>query len=85
MAPMARTVGRGMPHHIAQQGNRRTETFFRKGDYGAYLELIKTWRGGNTAPIQAYGLMPDHVHLIAAPEATDGLARAMGGGIMRSR
>lgn len=40
MPSMARVVASGMPHRVAQQGNRRQETFFSDDDYRAYLEVM---------------------------------------------
>ena len=34
----------GLPHHITERGNRRQQTFFKDGDYAAYLELMADWR-----------------------------------------
>jgi len=54
------------------------ETFLCEDDYGEYLDLMKTWCGRHRVETQAYCLMPNHVHLIAAPETVEGLARAIG-------
>jgi len=78
MARLARLVVPGLPHHITQRGNRRQKTFFRDEDYAAYLELMAEWCGEHGVAIWAYCLMPNHVHLIAVPQAEDGLARAIG-------
>jgi len=78
MARIARVVVPGMPHHVTQRGNRRMTTFFREDDYRVYLRHIKTWCGVHRVEIQAYCLMPNHVHLIAIPETSDGLGRAIG-------
>jgi putative transposase len=43
MARLARLVVPGMPHHVTQRGNRRQQTFFKDGDYTAYLELMAEW------------------------------------------
>jgi putative transposase len=40
MARLARLVIAGLPHHVAQRGNRRQQTFFHDSDYAAYLELM---------------------------------------------
>ena len=53
-------------------------TFLRDEDYGIYLEFMKTWCKRHRVAIWAYCLMPNHVHLIAVPETTNGLARAIG-------
>jgi len=75
---MARIVAPGLPHHITQRGNRRMETFLREEDYGVYLDLMKAWCDRHEVAIQAWCLMPNHVHLIAVPETMDGLGRAIG-------
>ena len=67
-----------MPHYITQRGNRRMDTFLCDEDYAVYLDLMKTWCDKHKVEIQAYCLMPNHVHLIAVPETLDGLARAIG-------
>jgi len=74
---LARVVARGIPHHIAQRGNRRQETFFCAEDYQAYSAL----RGGcRSCAVEAwaYCLMPNRVHLIAVPDSEVGLRRAIG-------
>ncbi len=78
MARMARIVAPGMAHHPTQRGSRRMETFLCDDDYGMYLALMKTWCARHQVRIQAYCLMPNHVHLIAVPETPDGLSRAIG-------
>ena len=78
MARMARAVAPGMPHHITQRGNRRQQTFFNAEDSLANLDLMSTWCIKYQVEIWTYCLMPNHVHLIAVPTTTDGLARAIG-------
>ena len=78
MARTARIVAPGMAHHITQRGNRKIETFLREEDYEVYLALMKTFCDRHRVRIQAYCLMPNHVHLIAVPETLDGLRRAIG-------
>ena len=78
MARIARVVAPGLPHHITQRGNRRQRTFFHDEDYAAYIELMAQWCAVCEVEIWAYCLMPNHVHLIAAPRSEDGLRRAIG-------
>ena len=78
MARLARLVIPGLPHHITQRGNRRQQTFFNDGDYEAYLELMSEWCREEGVEIWSYCLMPNHVHLIAAPKTEAGLRRAIG-------
>jgi len=78
MARIARVVAPGYPHHITQRGNRRQRTFFGAADYRAYLALMAEWCASQSVRILAYCLMPNHVHLVAVPHTSDGLARAIG-------
>jgi putative transposase len=78
MARIARVIAAGIPHHVTQRGNRRLPTFFRDEDYQAYIALMSEWCQKCSVEIWAYCLMPNHVHLIAAPESEDGLRRGIG-------
>jgi putative transposase len=78
MARLARVVVPGYPHHVTQRGNRRQRTFFMADDYRVYLELMAEWCGRCGVAVWAYCLMPNHVHLVAVPDAEDGLRRALG-------
>ncbi len=78
MARLARVVAAGHPHHITQRCNRRQQVFFCDEDYQVYLDLMREWCAKEGIEIWAYCLMPNHVHLIAVPEKSEGLARAVG-------
>jgi putative transposase len=78
MARLARVVVPGVPHHITQRGNRRQPTFFSDDDYRLYLDLMAEWCGRLGVEIQAWCLMPNHVHLIAVPESESALGAAVG-------
>lgn len=65
----------GIPHHVTQRGNRRATTFFEEGDYELYLDLLAEAANRHGVEIWSYCLMPNHVHIIAVPRDTDGLAR----------
>ena len=78
MARIARVVAVGYPHHITQRGNRRQKIFFCEEDYLAYIDLMAEWCHKCQVDILAWCLMPNHVHLIAVPHKTEGLARAIG-------
>jgi len=78
MARLARVVAPGIPHHITQRGNRRQQTFFCDEDYEAYLDLLSEWCGKCGVEIWAYCLMPNHVHLVAVPDAEEALKAAIG-------
>src|SRR5437868_2523060 len=77
MARIARVVAAGVPHHVAQRGNRRQKTFFSDTDYETYRTLLaEGCRKANVA-VWAYCLMPNHVHLILVPRDEDGLRAAL--------
>lgn len=78
MARLARVVIPGTPHHVIQRGNRRQRTFFCEADYLAYLHLAAEAFREAEVEVWAYCLMPNHVHLIAAPTRAEGLAQAVG-------
>uniref|UniRef100_B0T185 Transposase IS200-like domain-containing protein n=1 Tax=Caulobacter sp. (strain K31) TaxID=366602 RepID=B0T185_CAUSK len=78
MVRMARLVVPGTPHHVTQRGNRRQATFFGDADYIAYLTLAAEAFRAAQVEIWAYCLMPNHVHLIAAPSHPSALAKAVG-------
>jgi len=53
------------------------ETFFCDEDYEEYIDLMaQACRQSNT-DVWAYCLMPNHVHLVMAPKAEDGLRAAL--------
>ena len=74
----ARVVVPGAPHHVTQRGNRRQQTFFRDADYLTYLHLAAEAFSEAGVEVWAYCLMPNHVHLIAAPTEPSALAAAVG-------
>lgn len=78
MPRQARVVIPGAPHHVTQRGNRRQQTFFSDADYLTYLHLAAEAFGDAGVEVWAYCLMPNHVHLIAAPAAPEALAAAVG-------
>lgn len=78
MGRIARVVVPGTPHHVTQRGNRRQVTFFRQEDYLAWRQLAVEAFAAAGVEVWAYCLMPNHVHVIAAPAEADGLARALG-------
>ena len=78
MARIARVVCPHTPHLVIQRGNRRQKVFFGPEDYRAYIDLMAEWCQRCGVEIWAYGLMPNHVQLIAVPQEESSLARAIG-------
>ena len=78
MARIARIIAPNYPHHVTQRGNRRQPTFFCEDGYLVYIDLMAQWCHHYRVDIWSWCLMPNHVHLIAVPQTTEGLARAIG-------
>lgn len=74
MARLARLVVPGYPHHVTQRGNRRQKTFFSDDDYREYITHTAVVKTDSGTEIWAWGLMPNHVHLIVVPERPDSLS-----------
>lgn len=77
MTRIARIVVPGVAHHVVQRGNRRQQTFFCESDYARYVELIGEGCRDAKVRVLAWCLMPNHTHLILAPETTGGLSEAL--------
>lgn len=73
MARMARLVVPDYPHHVTQRGNRRQQVFFNDDDYQTYIELLSASSRRTNVGIWAYCLMPNHVHVVAAPKEASSL------------
>lgn len=78
MTRRARIVVPGYPHHVTQRGNRREAIFFEPGDQEVYRDLLAAQAERARVDIWAYCLMPNHVHIVAAPQDAAGLGRAVG-------
>ena len=77
-ARIARLVVPGIPHHVAQRGNRRERTFFGDADYRLYRDRLGIAAAKAGAEIRAYCLMPSHVHAVVTPKHEAGLWRSFG-------
>jgi putative transposase len=63
---------------VTQRGNRRRAIFSEPGDYALYRDLLAERCAKNGVVCWAYCLMPNHVHLILNPAATQVLSRTVG-------
>jgi putative transposase len=79
MPQIARIVGAGYPHHIAQRGNNREKVFLDPRDYEKYLSFLVKYSKEKEVAIVAYCLMPNHIHLLAVPSEQEALAKMMQG------
>ncbi len=76
MARLARIVIPAVPHHVVQRARAGLTLFADDSDYAEYKDILE--RNLRGARLVSACLMPDHVHLIAIPSTSDGLARMMG-------
>jgi putative transposase len=77
MARLPRLTAPGLPHHLIQRGNNRQPIFVDEVDCLRYLDDLGELAQAHALVIHAYVLMPNHVHLLATPSASDTLARVM--------
>jgi putative transposase len=77
MARLARLVIPGIPHHVTQRGNGRSQVFFHDADYARYRDWLAQSCRAHGVEAWAWVLMPNHVHLVLVPSDADGLRRAL--------
>lgn len=77
MARLPRLIIPNQPHHIIQRGNNRQPIFRDEADYRHFLAWLKEAARFYEVAIQAYVLMPNHLHLLATPSTETGLALMM--------
>jgi putative transposase len=77
MPRRARLVVPGIPWHIIQRGNNRSECFFAEEDYRRYLDTLGEQALKYGCAVHAYVLMTNHVHLLLTPEREESAALLM--------
>jgi putative transposase len=77
MARHPRLVLPNQPHHVIQRGNDRQLIFRELEDYQRFLGWLKESARFYSVAIHAYVLMPNHLHLLATPADSEGLAQMM--------
>src|ERR1039457_6762434 len=78
MARIARVVVPGAWHHATQRGNHQQTVFFGDADRVFYLGLLRHHAARCSVRIGGYCLMGNHVHVVAMPTDSKGLANALG-------
>jgi putative transposase len=74
MGRLARVVATGVAHHVTQRGNGRRVIFDTDSDRFVYRGLLGEFSRKRRLTILGYCLMPNHIHLIVVPHATDSMA-----------
>jgi putative transposase len=77
MARLPRLTLPGYPHHVIQRGNNRQAIFACAADYRVMLDLLEENAKKFDVLVHAYVLMSNHLHLLATPQAADGLPKMM--------
>jgi len=77
MAKLPRAVAPGFPHHLTQRGHPGRDVFYDGDDYAFYIQLLGDNCQACGVAIQAWCLMPDHVHLLVIPPTERALAKAI--------
>ena len=77
MSRVARIVEVGCPHHVVQRGNNKQRVFFDDDDSRRYLYLLKKYLKGSMCRLNAYCLMPNHVHMVLVPLEREALSKFM--------
>jgi putative transposase len=77
MSKVPRIVVPGVPHHVTQRGNRRVAVFREEADYVLYLDLLRHYCFKHGVSVDAFCLMPNHVHLVVTPEAEISISRTI--------
>lgn len=77
MPRVARIINPGYPHHITQRGNNKQLIFRTLEDGYLYIKLLKKHLQDENCRLNAYCLMPNHIHLLLIPEQNNSLSKAM--------
>ncbi|MDB5353093.1 MAG: rayT [Planctomycetota bacterium] len=64
-------------YHVLNRGNARATVFHDDDDYKAFVELIGEACDRLPTRVLAYGLMPNHFHLVLKPHGDGDLSRWM--------
>ena len=79
MARLPRLTVPGYPHHIIQRGNNRQPIFIDPQDRERLLAELQEQAKRHQVALHAYVLLSNHLHLLATPEAVEGVPLMMQG------
>jgi putative transposase len=77
MSRVPRIVIPNYPHHVVHRGHNRQAVFHAPGDHEAYLANLQEFKAEFRVRVNAFCLMPNHVHLLLVPEDAGGLGSLM--------
>jgi putative transposase len=67
----------GYCYHVMNRGNGRRVVFRKQGDYDAFIKLLAQAGERIDVRLVAYGLMPNHFHLVLWPRREGDLSNYM--------
>jgi putative transposase len=77
MARRARLKLAGLPLHVIQRGNNKSDCFFHERDYLLFLQLLEELGSLFECSVHTYVLMTNHVHLLVTPQRPEGVSQMM--------
>ena len=78
MGRSLRAAESGLVYHVLNRGNARRPLFFKEGDYAAFLRVLTEAKQEVPMRLLAYGVMPNHWHLLLWPDEGQNLSRFVG-------
>ncbi len=67
----------GLPCHVIQRGNNRSDCFFTEEDYHQFLDFLEDACERYDVALHAYVLMTNHSHLLMTPNCKEGISKVM--------
>lgn len=77
MARLPRICPPGIPQHVIQRGNNRSNCFADEQDFYTYTNWLKEYSRQHQVAVHAWVFMTNHVHLLVTPANSDGLSLMM--------
>jgi putative transposase len=74
MPRVARGLVDGFTYHILNRGNGKQVVFHKEKDYAAFLTLMHEATARIPISLYAYCLMPNHFHMVVAPQVAQHLS-----------
>jgi putative transposase len=72
-----RPIADGLLYHALNRGNNRSTVFFRPADYHQFLQALAQTQTRYPFCLYGYCLMPNHFHLLLAPDEGQSLSRIL--------
>ncbi len=77
MPRLPRLIDDGLVYHAINRGNNRQVVFRRDADFRAFLDALRKTRERYPFDLYAYCLMPNHFHLVLAPQQGQSISRIL--------